>query len=360
LGALLVIDAGITVACGPGQLFGSTRTPTPTNTPTSTNTATSTDTPTSTITPTASPTPEPTPTETVFVPEGFTVGELGLLKNPENGQNALRLNPEADWTGFRQLIIENIWQVNMDWLGITSFQTQVNQFNKEQFLKKALAGEELIFGIPVRADTKGAEKLTWYYGGIYVGPYAGDGGYTYTGDMKLATVEARLDNIQIQVADPTAFKDYLGGKDWTASEQEAYTPIGGDNYKKSACTAILFAEKDGQLVITLGSYYFLDDPKLCDPHVIGRFDAEIHEKYPSYFREDGLGIEADNTSSIILGFAIEELQYFSHSRQRNGYGGLVFPLSPEGNPIYSINVIKVQVLFFDDSWLTWNLFAFSH
>jgi hypothetical protein len=50
-------------ACGPGQLFGPTLTPTPTNTltststPTSTNTATPTSTPTPTMTRTATPTP---------------------------------------------------------------------------------------------------------------------------------------------------------------------------------------------------------------------------------------------------------------------------------------------------------------
>ena len=55
-------------ACGPGQLFGPTLTPTPTITPTSTSTLTPTATltPTSTLTPTATLTRTPRPTPIVY------------------------------------------------------------------------------------------------------------------------------------------------------------------------------------------------------------------------------------------------------------------------------------------------------
>lgn len=57
-------------ACGPGQVFGPTLTPTPTNTPIPTNT------PEPTATPTSTPTPEPTATATLVPTTGKVTGKI--------------------------------------------------------------------------------------------------------------------------------------------------------------------------------------------------------------------------------------------------------------------------------------------
>lgn len=62
----LLIMSFLLSACGPGQLFGPTLTPTPTITPTSTPTLTPTATSTPTLTPTATFTHTPTPTPIVY------------------------------------------------------------------------------------------------------------------------------------------------------------------------------------------------------------------------------------------------------------------------------------------------------
>ena len=72
--ALMVLSVSIS-ACGPGQLFGPTLTPTPTSTPTATPTLTPTPslTPTPTFTPTSTPTPVPGgPCDNPLVPLGGT------------------------------------------------------------------------------------------------------------------------------------------------------------------------------------------------------------------------------------------------------------------------------------------------
>lgn len=68
---LLFLFSFLISACGPGQLFGPTFTPTPTNTPTPTITPTST----LTFTPTQTPTKKPTPTqtETPIPPSGLGI-----------------------------------------------------------------------------------------------------------------------------------------------------------------------------------------------------------------------------------------------------------------------------------------------
>jgi len=60
--SLILFASFVLSACGPGQLFGPTITPTPTNTPTTTPTPTPTSTPT--LTPTSTSTPTPTQTFT--------------------------------------------------------------------------------------------------------------------------------------------------------------------------------------------------------------------------------------------------------------------------------------------------------
>ena len=69
---ILIFTVSLVISgCGPGQLFGSTITPTPTNTltPTATLTPTSTSTPTQTPTITPTNTPEPTATLPIVIPE---------------------------------------------------------------------------------------------------------------------------------------------------------------------------------------------------------------------------------------------------------------------------------------------------
>jgi len=77
---LLILCLSLT-ACGPGQMFGPTITPSPTITPTSTPrlTPTITPSPTSTLTPTI--TPSPTPSTSCTIPDGKWEGEVEKTAN---------------------------------------------------------------------------------------------------------------------------------------------------------------------------------------------------------------------------------------------------------------------------------------
>jgi len=336
-----------------------TPTPTVTEMP-NTETPRPTETPTFTPSPTSTSTITPLPP---FVPEGFTVGELGLLRNPETQQNALRLNQEADWAAFRQLIVENLWQANRDWASFFGLSSDATRLSKEEFLKKALAGEMLTFGIPIRADSKDLTIICPPQG---CRPYKGrPGEKTYSGypsDIQLHVVQARLDGIRIQVVDSAAFIQYMEGRGWTASDQQAYSlgnPDHVQSIKEASCNAIHFAEENGFLIITLGSYYSDDVPNISQTLLIGRFDTSLHGKYPSYYRGDGLGVQADHASSVLLGSAIEHLQYFQDVRWRNGYGQLVHMKRSDGTFIDALSSQAIQRDHFDESWLNWNLFLFS-
>lgn len=82
LGLFVALDAGLGLsACGAGQVFGATLTPTPTETRTPTPTITSTFTPSST--PTSTPTPTPVVYD-IFKPESFPPEMLAVYKDPTN------------------------------------------------------------------------------------------------------------------------------------------------------------------------------------------------------------------------------------------------------------------------------------
>ena len=253
-------------------------------------------------------TPTPEAPEQVFVPEGFQMGELGLLRNPETGKNVLVMNPEADWEAFRQMAIGSIWQASKDWAGLTGEQSDASKMTQEEFLSKALAGEKLTFGIPVRADTKGLEDKEPTYPESW-GPYD-----LYTKDVKFKIVKARLDDVIIQVLDPVSFEKYMGGLDWYDAKQEAFTPV-PDVPSASSQTAIHFAEKNGQLVISVGSYYFGDVPVSPRLVTFGKFDNEISKKYKGYYRPDGIGIEANKVATRLIIWTLEKLKYLPYWNQ---------------------------------------------
>ena len=256
--------------------------------------------------PSSSPTPTPTPTETptptatatptlevVFVPEGFQIGELGLLQNPETGKNVLAMNPEADWERVRNGIIGGLWQVNVDWANYTGQGNDATKYTKEDFVKAALEGKVLKIGIPVRAN------IDW--NNIDKDKYS----FEYPARptlLELKTVETKLDYIKIQILDPDAFKNYLGGKSWLEQDMEVFSPIGDPslsvNYSDGA--AHFSVDGNGELIFSVGSYYFKDIQLYPLEFWLGRFNSK-----------KGIGSEADRAVTHFLGVTMAELEHFS-------------------------------------------------
>lgn len=280
-------------------------------------------------TPTETPTQTPTP-EAIFVPEGFEIGEPGLLRDPNTGKDILALNPEANWEAFRLMVIKNIWQANRDWANYTGGQSDASQMSQERFLAKALAGEELSFGIPVRADTKGAGAPQNYL--MY---------------LKLETVKARLDNIKLQVLEPDAFRDWLD-----RNQGSYYTHMGGSGtVHELSSIAVNFCVNEGRLIFSVGSLYTGQLPTAPRDLLIGRFDPSLHQ-YKSYFDERGIGYQADFAASYMAGWAFEELEHL------DGEYVLQTLKASDGSTVKVIFIART-IAYGEDQWNNWNLFTFS-
>ncbi|MEN6480566.1 MAG: hypothetical protein ABFD29_00075 [Anaerolineaceae bacterium] len=261
------------------------------------------------------PTPTPEATEIPFTPEGFSIGELGLLQNPETGKNVLMMNPESDWQKFREDFLANLWQVNVDWASFTGQRSDaLNYSTKEAFLEAALEGKKLEIGIPVRID---GEKLPDY--GFFKE-------YKSTA-LILKNVEVKLDNIKIQVLDPGAFKNYTG-MNWANDKQEAFACIGGLPWV--GANFCLFTAEEENLVISVGNSNPADQVLAPRPYLLGKFDSAIYEKYPTYFRPDGIGVEADHAASFLMGFGMADLL-------GNASAGFITPTGPDGKIFKVIN-----------------------
>lgn len=255
--------------------------------------------------------------EQVFVPEGFQIGALGLLQNPETGRNVLTMNPEADWQRLREGIIGGLWQANVDYAKYIGLSTDATKYSKENFIKAALEGKTLKIGIPVRDrpdwDNWGDRDDPHSYYNVIYKKYR-------QSLLRLKTVNVRLDNIQLQVLDPVHFSKFMGGRDWLDLEQEAISQ--GLMPSDKGNGAIAFTVSDnGELVITTGSYDFRDIPIPDNPNLtIGRFDDSLHDKYPNFFREDGLGNTADKAASYCIGVITDWLNYLPAAEKKTYYG----------------------------------------
>jgi len=259
---------------------------------------TATPSPTKTPIPPTSILEAPATAEAPFVAEGFAIAEGGLLKNPETGKNVLAMNPEADWEKVREEIIGGLWQANMDWYQYTGQGSDaLNYSTKEEFIKAAKEGKVLRIGIPVRRDkSKVNEEALHQKSDITMG-------------ITLREVEVKLDSIQVQLLDSTAFKEYAGGKDWLADDQETF--VLRDNDKNSGNGALLFGVNEaGQLTISVGSYYFGDGVAAEPDLEIGRFGDVGERKYPLPYREDGLGVKADKALSLYFASMADWLNFF--------------------------------------------------
>jgi len=290
--ALTAFGVGL-ASCAPATALAQ-----PTEVATKVAPTTTTATPTKTPIP-PTPTPEATDTaEAPFVAEGFAIAEGGLLKNPETGKNILAMNPEADWEKVREEIIGGLWQANMDWYQYTGQSSDaLNYSTKEEFIKAAKEGKVLRIGIPVRRDkSKVNEEALHQKSDITMG-------------ITLREVEVKLDSIQVQLLDSTAFKEYAGGKDWLADDQETFVLRAND--KNSGNGALLFGvNEEGQLTISVGSYYF-GDMVAAEPDLeIGRFGDVGKRKYPLPYREDGLGVKADKALSLYFASMVDWLNFF--------------------------------------------------
>jgi len=68
--------------------------------------------------------------------------------------------------------------------------------------------------------------------------------------------------------------------------------------------------KADRLLITFGSFYSRYQIIQSLQGLIGNFNPELHEIYPTYFRTDGIGVKADRAASFTLGISIDELSFF--------------------------------------------------
>jgi hypothetical protein len=296
--------------------------PTPTNTPK----------PTKTPTPIATLTPTEASAETIFVPEGFAIADGGLLRNPETGKDVLAFNPEADWERVREEIIGGLWEANVDWTSYTGQGNDATKYTREEFIKAALEGNKFHIGIPVRLDAKNI-------------PEDFERGRDRFVVFKM--VDIMLDNIQIQILSPDAFVKYTG-RGWLETGQEAYDCA---SYPGTGSNACFFTTNADRLMVSIGSFYFGSQIISSLQGLIGNFNPELYEKYPSYFRPDGIGIEADRALSFTLGYALDELDFFSLAHYKF--------TAPNGDNIKIISIGKTMGYPDEESYLNPNLFIFS-
>jgi len=312
--ALTAFGVGL-ASCAPATALAQ-----PTEVATKVAPTTTTATPTKTPIP-PTPTPEATATaEAPFVAEGFAIAEGGFLKNPETGKNVLAMNPEADWEKVREGIIGGLWQANMDWYQYTGQSSDaLNYSTKEEFIQAAKEGKVLKIGIPVRDDnSKFKEKFDHAVGDRIPA-------------IVLRKAEVKLDSIQVQLLDPNAFKEYAGGKDWFADDQEIFVLRRDD--KNSGNGALLFGvDEAGQLTISVGSYYFGDGVAAEPDLEIGRFGDVGERKYPAPYREDGLGVKADKALSLYFASMVDWLNFFP--------AGEGWSLGKDGSHIKGIGMTK--------------------
>lgn len=204
------------------------------------------------------------------------------------------MNPEADWKRVMEEIIGGLWQANVDWYKFTGQYSDAINYSKENFIEAAKEGKVLKIGIQVRNNKINKESLHF--------PYA------ISACIEFKTATAKLDNIQIQLLDPNAFGEYTGGKDWLAEDQEAFVLQFED--ANSGNGALIFGvNEQRQLTIPVGSYYLGDKVAGGMDFEIGRFGNGLNEKYPSYFREDGLGVNADKALSLYFASMTDWLNF---------------------------------------------------
>ena len=277
---------------GGGGAYPTTTEVSPVIIPTETNAPTPTEAPT--------PTPEITP---VFIPEGFSEGEMGLLRNPETGKDSFTFNSEADWKRYKEELIGSLWQANIDWANFTGQPTDATKYSKENFIKAALEGKSLTIGLPRRLDTEGK---------TFSDSHSEKGQSSY---VILETQEVRFDKIQLQILDAEHFKE-LTGKEWNGPGQEAFSQSTAVGEKGNG--AIYFSvSNEGELIISIGNFDQSRLPVSSDGRLlsVGRFDSQLHDKYPNYFREDGLGINADKAVSYYAGSSLDWLNQFKAAKK---------------------------------------------
>jgi hypothetical protein len=261
------------------------------------------DIPSPTNTPTFLPSKTPTllPTETpevVFVPEGFQIGEMGLLRDPATANDVLNMNPEADWARVRQEIIGGLWEANVDWANYTGQGNDAVNYTKDAFIAAALQGKQFHIGIPVRLDSEIVPE--------------GDRAVQQVKDalVTFEMVNIELNNIHLQSLVSDAFIQKTG-KSWLDNHQRAYN-CGLQEFGVGA-NACLFSVENGKLVMSAGSFYQGGKAIVTRGVLIGDFDPASYEEYPTYFRPDGLGLQADRAVSYTLGMGINELVFYSKS-----------------------------------------------
>ena len=87
--------------------------------------------------------------------------------------------------------------------------------------------------------------------------------------------------------------------------------------------AVIFRVDDqNNLTVSVGSFYSGDKVVGGMELEIGRFGSGLNEKYPTYYRGDGLGVNANSALSLYFASTADWLNYFpdgeSYKTSRDG------------------------------------------
>ena len=261
--------------------------------------------------------------ETSFVPEGFSIGPAGLLKNPETDVNELALNKDADWTRVAPEIQGALWQASRDWYAYTGETSDaLNYATREEFIKAAQEGQFFTIGIPERDNINWDNVDTNKYKVLLS---------IKSSLLELNMVRAKLDNIHIQFLDPDAFKQYMEGKGWLDKDMPAFSPVAMASPISDISATLFEVDGNGDLVISIGSYSFRDVPSVPMDYWVGRFAGE-----------QGIGSQADRAVTHFLGRIINKLEYLSEGEE--DVVGL------DGTTIKYVSISKISQRAPDNEW----------
>jgi hypothetical protein len=125
------------------------------------------------------------------------------------------------------------------------------------------------------------------------------------------------------------------------------------SYPETALNTCLFSVENGNLTLSVGTFYQGGKPVMSKPFLIGDFNPDSYQKYPSSFRPDGIGIEADNALSYTTGYWLDELASFSQAHYHfTGSNGAIIKIisvgklmgAPDPNAYY----LKPKLFVFND------------
>ncbi|MBN1453816.1 MAG: hypothetical protein JW963_22570 [Anaerolineales bacterium] len=224
-----------------------------------------------------------------WVPEGFAIGEAGLLRDPATGKDVLVLNQEVDWEAVRTKWLTGLYESGRKWNEWSGEPNDATKYESAEewiaAVESAPAGTKFTIVLPRRTDLSRLDPEMEYYEQTY-----DDRNEAVSFD----TVQADLSRLTVQVVDADRFKTLTGGMDWADPLNPAFSLIAHKLYV-AAFNAVMFGvNEQGEVVMTVGSYSFTSDiPLGRKDYYIGRFGG------------DGLGDEAEQAASQFVGLALD-------------------------------------------------------